>query len=76
MPTDEEFFNAEFFKFVNKTNRFLKSEKEEIIYFKYEKSGFLEVGVWNESAQKGNFITTNIFKKGAVNENLYSVSED
>jgi len=76
MPIDEDFLNAEFFKFVNKLNRFLKSEHQELLYFKYEKSGFVEIGIWNETSHTGNYIYTSIVKGGASNEGINSLSED
>jgi hypothetical protein len=76
MQADEEFINAEFFKFVNKLNRFLKSEGKRLIYFNFSNDGIVKVGIWNDENSKGNFLTTNINKGGAYNESFYPLSED
>lgn len=76
MQADESFFNAEFFKFVNKLNRFLAVSELSIINFKYEKSGFVEISIWDEKNKKGEVIFTNISKEGALHENIYAVHEE
>jgi hypothetical protein len=76
MPIDEDFINAEFFKFVGKINRFLKVSDKKLLYFNYEKSGFVEVGIWDEKNHHGTNFITNLTKEGAFNENTNTVSEN
>jgi hypothetical protein len=60
MPVDEDFFNAEFYKFLNKLNRFLEEEQKQIIFFNYEKSGFVRIGLWNNKNLSGEHLIIKI----------------
>jgi ribosomal protein L5 len=68
----EEFFEAEFYKFLTKFNRALMREEKELLHFSFQKSGFVNVGVWDKKNFSGTSYSFNIEKQG-VNSDVYQL---
>lgn len=76
MPIDEDFFNAEFYKFLGKINRMLAVSDKEVLHFSYSKPGFVEIAIWDSKANKADNFFVNISKEGAfLDETVHEVHE-
>jgi hypothetical protein len=74
MPT-EEFFKAEFHKFIVKLNRMLAMEEKELLHFSFQKPGFVDVAFWDKKTFSSDSYEINIEKQGAHADVVHSVQE-
>jgi hypothetical protein len=74
MPT-EEFFEAEFHKFIIKLNRILAMEEKELLHFSFQEPGFVDVAFWDKKTSSPDSYFLNIEKQEVHANAIHHVQE-